>query len=41
MRVERQTVDLSAYPSVNALLRRVEQLPGFVDFVKTPVGLAA
>lgn len=34
-------VDLSAYPSVNALLRRVEQLPGFVDFVKTPVGLAA
>ncbi|PDT28029.1 glutathione S-transferase [Rhizobium sp. L9] len=34
-------VDLSAYPSVNALLARVEQLPGFVDFVKTPVGLAA
>lgn len=34
-------VDLSAYPSVNALLARVERLPGFVDFVKTPVGLAA
>ena len=34
-------VDLAAYPSVNAYLRRVEQLPGFVDFVKTPVGLAA
>ncbi len=34
-------VDLSGYPSVNALLRRVEALPGFVDFVQTPAGLAA
>jgi glutathione S-transferase len=34
-------VDLSGYPAVNALLRRVEALPGFVDFVQTPVGLAA
>ena len=34
-------VDLSAYPSVNALLRRIEALPGFVPFANTPVGLAA
>jgi len=34
-------VDLSGYPNVNAFLRRVEALPGFVPFVKTPVGLAA
>jgi glutathione S-transferase len=34
-------VDLSAYPGVNALLRRIEALPGFVPFAKTPVGLAA
>ena len=34
-------VDLSAYPRVNALLRRVEALPGFVPFAETPVGLAA
>lgn len=34
-------VDLSAYPKVNAFLRRVEALPGFVPFVQTPVGLAA
>lgn len=34
-------VDLSAYPNVNAFLRRVEALPGFVPFIKTPVGLAA
>ncbi|MGP3713524.1 glutathione S-transferase family protein [Brucella sp. RRSP16] len=34
-------VDLSDYPSVGAFLRRVEALPGFVDFVRTPVGLAA
>ena len=34
-------VDLSLYPNVNAFLRRVEALPGFVPFVKTPVGLAA
>ena len=33
--------DLSAYPRVNALLRRIEALPGFVPFVETPVGLAA
>lgn len=34
-------VDLSGYPNVNAWLRRVEALPGFVAFVKTPAGLAA
>ena len=34
-------VDLSAYPRVTALLRRIEALPGFVPFAKTPVGLAA
>jgi len=34
-------VDLSSYPNVNAFLRRVEALPGFVPFVQTPVGLAA
>jgi glutathione S-transferase len=34
-------VDLSGYPAVNALLRRVEGLPGFVPFKKTPIGLAA
>ena len=34
-------VDLSAYPAVNAFLRRVEELPGFVPFVQTPAGLAA
>jgi glutathione S-transferase len=34
-------VDLSAYPNVRAWLARVEALPGFVPFPKTPVGLAA
>lgn len=34
-------VDLSFYPQVNAWLRRIEALPGFVEFRKTPVGLAA
>jgi len=34
-------VDLSGYPAVGAFLRRVEALPGFLDFVRTPVGLAA
>lgn len=34
-------VDLSFYPAVNAWLRRVEALPGFVAFQKTPVGLAS
>ncbi|MCC8975264.1 glutathione S-transferase family protein [Bradyrhizobium brasilense] len=33
-------VDLSAYARVNAWLRRIEALPGFVAFAKTPVGLA-
>jgi len=32
-------VDLSNYPSVKAFLRRVEGLPGFVPFVRTPVGI--
>jgi glutathione S-transferase len=34
-------VDISGYANVNAWLRRIEALPGFVDFRKTPVGLAA
>lgn len=34
-------VDLSGYPRVNAFLRRIEALQGFVPFAKTPVGLAA
>jgi glutathione S-transferase len=34
-------VDLSAYPNVRAWLARVEALPGFVPFQKTPVGLRA
>ncbi|ACC74643.1 glutathione S-transferase [Paraburkholderia phymatum] len=34
-------VDLSFYPNVDAWLRRIEALPGFVEFQKTPVGLAA
>jgi glutathione S-transferase len=34
-------VDLSPYPNVRAWLARVEALPGFVPFQKTPVGLAA
>jgi glutathione S-transferase len=34
-------VDLAAYPNVRAWLARMEALPGFVPFPKTPVGLAA
>jgi glutathione S-transferase len=34
-------VDLSAYTNVDAWLKRIENLPGFVPFVQTPVGLAA
>lgn len=34
-------VDLSAYARVNAFLRRIEALPGFVPFPKTPAGLLA
>jgi glutathione S-transferase len=34
-------VDLAAYPNVRAWLERVQVLPGFVPFPKTPVGLAA
>lgn len=34
-------VELSGYPSVNAFLRRIEGLPGFVSFVETPAGVAA
>lgn len=34
-------VDLSSYAQVVAWLTRIEHLPGFVSFVKTPVGLAA
>lgn len=35
------SVDLSGYPNVNAWLRRVEALPGFVPMVSTPSGLTA
>jgi glutathione S-transferase len=34
-------VDLSDYPQIRQWLARVEALPGFVAFQKTPVGLAA
>ncbi len=34
-------VDLSAYGRVNAFLRRIEALPGFVPFPKTAAGLSA
>ncbi|TDV16336.1 glutathione S-transferase family protein [Paraburkholderia caballeronis] len=34
-------VDLSFYPNVDAWLRRIEALPGFVAFRKTPAGLTA
>lgn len=34
-------VDLSGYPAVRAFLRRIEDLPGFVPFAQTPVGLTA
>ncbi len=34
-------VDLSPYPAVNALLARIEALPGFVPFPQTAAGLRA
>ncbi|GJE46638.1 glutathione S-transferase family protein [Methylobacterium soli] len=34
-------VDLSGYAKVNAFLRRIEALPGFLPFVQTPAGLTA
>ena len=34
-------VDLASYPSIRAWLERVQALPGFVPFQKTPAGLAA
>jgi glutathione S-transferase len=34
-------VDLSAYTNINAWLRRIEALPGFVALPKTPAGLEA
>jgi glutathione S-transferase len=34
-------VDLSGYPNVLAWLERIEALPGFVEFRKTPAGLTA
>ncbi|UMR29989.1 glutathione S-transferase [Massilia sp. MB5] len=34
-------VDLAAYPQVRAWLARIEALPGFAPFAKSPVGLAA
>lgn len=40
-RANEGNVDLSGYGNVNAWLRRIEALPGFVEFGKNPVGLAA
>jgi glutathione S-transferase len=34
-------VDLAGYPLINRWLTRIEALPGFVPFQKTPVGLTA
>jgi glutathione S-transferase len=34
-------VDLSGYAKVNAYLRRIEALPGFVPFAQTPAGPTA
>lgn len=34
-------VDLAAYGNVRAWLERIEALPGFIEFGKTPVGLNA
>ncbi len=34
-------VDMSGYPAVNALLARIEALPGFVPFPQTAAGLRA
>ena len=34
-------VDLGAYPRIGAWLKRIEALPRFVPFTKTPVGLEA
>ncbi|ASY72063.1 glutathione S-transferase [Sinorhizobium fredii USDA 205] len=34
-------VDLQPYANIRAWLERIEALPGFVDFQKTPVGLDA
>ncbi|MHA6197018.1 glutathione S-transferase family protein [Pseudomonas wadenswilerensis] len=34
-------VDISGYPTVNAFLRRVEALPGFVPFTQSRAGLRA
>ena len=34
-------VSLEPYPAVRAWLSRIEALPGFVPFVRTPIGLAA
>lgn len=34
-------VDLAPYANVRAWLERIEALPGFVEFGRTPVGLAA
>lgn len=41
VRAPEGNVDLSAYPKVNAFLRRIEALPGFVPFAASPVGLSA
>ena len=34
-------VDLEPYPSVRSWLERIEALPGFVAFARTPAGLTA
>jgi len=34
-------ISLEPYPNIRAWLGRIEQLPGFIPMIKTPVGLAA
>lgn len=41
VRAPEGNVDISTYPSVNALLRRIEALPGFVPFAQSRAGLTA
>ncbi|PLU24820.1 glutathione S-transferase [Sinorhizobium medicae] len=39
--IESGDVDLQPYPEIRSWLARIEALPGFVEFQKTPAGLAA
>ena len=40
-RVNRETVDLSGYPHIQAWLARMQALPGFLAFDASPVGMLA